>query len=87
MGKFYQQLSLEERIRLQIGQRDGVGVCALARSLGRSASTISRELACNRAKPGVSTASTARRRTDVPCVAFMIGLVFTLYLSHTLFCV
>ena len=29
----------------------------------------------------------ARRRTDVLCHAFIIGLAFALYLAHTLFCI
>ena len=59
-GKFYEQLNLGERVRLQSELSKGVGVCALARALNRSASTIGRELARNRAKPGVSIAPNER---------------------------
>jgi transposase, IS30 family len=43
-GRF---LSLEERIEIQVGVRTGRSVRAIARDLGRSPSTVSRELARN----------------------------------------
>lgn len=50
MGQNYQQLGLRERIEIEIWQRRGCSGRAIARHLGRSPSTISRELRRN-AKP------------------------------------
>ncbi len=47
MGKSYTQLSLEERIRLQVGLSHGAKMRTMACELGRSVSTICRELARN----------------------------------------
>lgn len=43
----YQQLSLQERIDLQVARLRGLGVRAIGRQLGRSPATISRELRRN----------------------------------------
>lgn len=43
----YTQLSLQERIDIQLARMDNVGVRAIARQLGRNPSTISRELKRN----------------------------------------
>ena len=40
----YRELSLDDRIVIQVGHERGEGVCAIAARLGRAASTISREL-------------------------------------------
>ena len=44
MGKIYDQLSIEERTMIQTQLELGIKAAAIARSLGRSASTLSREL-------------------------------------------
>jgi IS30 family transposase len=51
MGKTYQQLSLEERIEVQVQRERGLSTRAIARVLKRAASTVSRELRRNGAKP------------------------------------
>jgi IS30 family transposase len=40
----YRELSPDERVAIQAGIARGARVCAIAAELGRSASTISREL-------------------------------------------
>ncbi|WP_425533361.1 helix-turn-helix domain-containing protein, partial [Xanthomonas oryzae] len=45
MSKSYQHLSAEERAMLQIERTRGQSVRAISRILGRSPSTLSRELA------------------------------------------
>jgi IS30 family transposase len=47
MGRSYEQLGLRERIEIEIWHRRGCSGRAIARHLGRSASTISRELRRN----------------------------------------
>lgn len=47
MGQNYQQLGLRERIEIEIWHRQGRSTQAIARHLGRSPSTISRELRRN----------------------------------------
>lgn len=47
MGQNYQQLGLRERIEIEIWHRRGCSTRAIARHLGRSPSTISRELRRN----------------------------------------
>lgn len=47
MGRHYDQLSLRERIEIELLQRSGQTVRAIALRIGRSASTISRELRRN----------------------------------------
>lgn len=44
MGKFYAQLSIEERTMIRTQLSMGVKAAVVARDLGRSASTLSREL-------------------------------------------
>jgi transposase, IS30 family len=50
MGQHYSQLSLGERVTVELLHREGLSVRSIAARLGRSASTISRELRRN-AKP------------------------------------
>lgn len=47
MGRSYEQMSLRERVEIEIGRRAGQSVRSIARRLGRSASTVSRELRRN----------------------------------------
>ncbi len=47
MGKQYQHLSAEERAVIQIERRNGSSLRSIARTLGRSVSTISREILRN----------------------------------------
>jgi IS30 family transposase len=47
MGTHYDQLSLRERMEIDLWRREGLTVHAIALRLGRSASTISRELRRN----------------------------------------
>jgi len=47
MGKIYDQLSIEERVMIQTRLETEVKPTAIAVGLGRSASTIWRELRCN----------------------------------------
>ena len=47
MGQKYAHLSAEERGAIMVGKARGDTACAIARMLGRSASTISRELQRN----------------------------------------
>lgn len=47
MSKPYKQLSFEDRVKLDLMRKDGKSMRAIASALGRSASTISRELARN----------------------------------------
>ena len=44
MGRQYSHLSSEERAVLQVERDNGIGIRAIARRLGRSASTLSREI-------------------------------------------
>jgi IS30 family transposase len=64
MGKSYNQLSLDERIQLQVRLREGASLCAIGRELGRSASTLSRELRRQASgnSPATYSAETAHRR-------------------------
>ncbi len=48
MGKFYEPLKPEERATVMLMDREGSSVRAMARTLGRSPSTISREIARHR---------------------------------------
>ena len=52
MGKQYSHLSVEERAVIMIESQRGASVRSIARTLGRSASSISRELRRSRAGPG-----------------------------------
>ncbi len=47
MGKIYKQLSIEERTMIQAQLEMGIKPAAIAMGLGRSASTLSRELRRN----------------------------------------
>jgi len=65
MGKIYEQLSLEERTKIQMQLEAGFLPTAIALGLNRSPSTISRELCRNSwVKP------TARRGTGRPPYCF-----------------
>jgi IS30 family transposase len=44
MGRSYEHLSLRERVRIELWQREGRSLRSIGRELGRSVSTISREL-------------------------------------------
>ena len=59
----YRELSLDERIAIQVGHERGEGVRAIATRLGRAASTISREVA-RHAVSGVYTAGEAQHAAD-----------------------
>ena len=69
MGEIYKHLSSEERAVIQIEHRRGTILRAIARRLGRSAATVSRELFRNGAADGASYDATAaacsyRRRRE-----------------------
>jgi IS30 family transposase len=59
----YHELSIEERVTIQIGQLHGLGPRALGRMLNRSPSTVSRELLRNRATSGAYIAHQAQGQT------------------------
>ncbi|EDT42845.1 regulatory protein LacI [Burkholderia ambifaria MEX-5] len=63
MKKKYQHLSAEDRAAIMIEHRRGAGIREIARRLGRSASTVSRELARNW--------NTATPRYDATQAAFL----------------
>ena len=66
----YHELSIEERATIQVGQLHGLGLRAMARMLGRSPSTISREVRRNTAPGGayqVATAQSLMRQRRVAC--------------------
>lgn len=67
MGKHYEQLSAEERAVIMVMRSAGASVRAVAEQLGRSASTISRELLRNgdRSASGRSALGRARKAGDV----------------------
>lgn len=58
----YQELSIEERITIQLGQLQGLSQRAIARMLDRSPSTISRELRRNAANASPYSASQAQQQ-------------------------
>lgn len=62
MGRKYEHLSAEERATIMIGRDGGLSLRAIARRLGRSASTISREASRGRVGDGRYGASQAGRR-------------------------
>ncbi|KAF4560175.1 IS30-like element ISPsy38 family transposase [Pseudomonas sp. CES] len=57
----YKELSIEERITIQLGQLQGLSQRAIARMLDRSLSTISRELRRNRSEASHYMASQAQQ--------------------------
>jgi transposase, IS30 family len=69
----YQQLQPEERMTIASMKQQGSSVRAMARTLGRSASTVSRELARNTcstvgyASAAAQAISTSRREAARPC--------------------
>jgi IS30 family transposase len=79
MVRSYQQLSLEERIRIQVETERGLSTRAIARVLKRAASTVSRELRRNgwqrgqgagrHRKPKPYSASDAQQRAERLSVA------------------
>jgi IS30 family transposase len=60
----YRELSLEERVLIQLGRERGDGVGAIAAQLGRAASTVSRELS-RHAVDGVYSADAAQGQAHV----------------------
>ena len=62
MGR-YRHLTIEEREEIMCLRRQGAGVRAIARAIGRSPSTVSRELARNSCKR-FYRASSAQRRSE-----------------------
>lgn len=63
MGKKYKQLSMEERCRISILQKEGYSLQKIATTLARSASTISREIRRNITKTNGYNASYAQIQT------------------------
>src|SRR5471030_2294801 len=69
----YQQLQTEERMTIASMKQQGSSVRAMARTLGRSASTVSRELTRNTcsvvgyASAPAQSLSTSRREAARPC--------------------
>lgn len=61
MGKKYQQLSMDDRNRLQRGLNQGMSLRAIATELQRNPSTLSRE--CDRGRIGSSYEAVAGRET------------------------
>ena len=59
----YTELSVEERATIQVGQYQGLSQREIARMLGRSPSTISRELRRNRSLNGRYVAHVAQAHT------------------------
>ncbi|MNQ92482.1 hypothetical protein D3C85_1079110 [compost metagenome] len=62
----YHELSIEERATIQVGQLHGLSLRAIARTLGRSPSTISRELRRNTGFNGTYHAPTAQSHSGWP---------------------
>lgn len=62
MPMSYQELSIEERVTIQIGQLQGLSQRAIAKLLDRSPSTISRELRRNAAVPDRYSATQAQQQ-------------------------
>lgn len=56
----YHELSIEERATIQVGNLQGMGLRATARMLGRSPSTISREVRRNTVPGGTYQVATAQ---------------------------
>lgn len=63
MGKKYNQLSMEERCRLSLLQKEGYSLQKIASVMARSASTISREIRRNQTKTTGYDASYAQLQT------------------------
>ena len=63
MGKEYNQLSMEERCRVSLLQREGYSLRKIASALDRSTSTVSRELKRNTSKTKGYDASYAQAQT------------------------
>lgn len=72
MGKQYSHLSFADRVYLENGIRDGLSLRFMARRLGRSASTLSREASRNRLGPRTYRSGEAhdssKRRASIPRV-------------------
>ena len=64
MGRYYSQLSLDERIEISRLDKDGISLRRIAAALGRSASTISREIKRNSRKTKVWRGGYAPARAD-----------------------
>lgn len=84
MSKGYQRMSLAEREELSLCHAQGLGVRAIARQLGRSPSTISRELARNRTG-FYYRAVTAQNKASKRCFRKPRRLAVDSRLRHTVF--
>ena len=58
----YTHLSIEEREKSRVMLEQGISICAIARILGRSPSTISREFKCNSYANGSYAAHHAQKK-------------------------
>lgn len=63
----YCELSVEERVTIQLGQAQDLSLRGIARLINRSPSTVSRELRRNREASGAYSASTAQQKMQVRC--------------------
>lgn len=84
MSQGYQRMSLAEREELSIRHAQGLGVRAIARQLGRSPSTVSRELARNRSG-FYYRAVTAQNKARKRCFRKPRRLAVDRRLRHTVF--
>lgn len=84
MSKAYQRMSLAGREELSIQQAQGLGIRTIARQLGRSPSTISRELTRNRTGFDYR-AVTAQRKAERRCFRKPRRLAVDGRLRHTVF--
>ncbi|MDZ7735648.1 MAG: IS30 family transposase [Gammaproteobacteria bacterium] len=84
MSKCYQRMNLAEREELSIRHAQGLGIRAMARDLGRSPSTISRELARNRSGSDYR-AVTAQKKARKRCYRKPRRLAVEPRLRHTVF--
>lgn len=64
MGRCYKHITVEEREEIMVGRREGKSIRAMAREIGRSPSTVKRELDRNSKDGRWYRASTAQRRSD-----------------------
>lgn len=64
MGRCYKHITIEEREEIMVGRREGKSIRAMAREIGRSPSTVKRELDRNSRGGRRYRASAAQRRSD-----------------------